>query len=150
MRRNRSLSMNSLFGRFSTDASTDPTARGLHWGGEQYKQFLKTTQVLHPSGTWLMLDEQPDSINDGFFINSPTDTSWSDIPASYHNGACGFSFADGHSEIKKWKSATSIYNVQFSDPPSKYFDVAGKSDFAWYLQRTGYILAATGAPQFGY
>ena len=25
-----------------------------------------------------------------------------DMPAAYHNGACGFSFADGHSEIKKW------------------------------------------------
>jgi len=27
---------------------------------------------------------------------------WSDMPASYHNGAAGFSFADGHSEIHKW------------------------------------------------
>ena len=25
-----------------------------------------------------------------------------DFPASYHNGACGFSFADGHAEIHKW------------------------------------------------
>jgi len=28
--------------------------------------------------------------------------SWEHLPASYHNGACGFTFADGHSEIKKW------------------------------------------------
>jgi prepilin-type N-terminal cleavage/methylation domain-containing protein/prepilin-type processing-associated H-X9-DG protein len=150
VRRNRSLSMNSLFGRFSTDASSDPTAKGLHWGGTDYKQFLKTTQVPKPSSTWLTLDEQADSINDGFFINSPSDKSWSDIPASYHNGACGFSFADGHSEIKKWKSATSIYPVAFRDPGNKYFDAAGQADFAWYLERTGYILAATGQPQFGY
>ena len=152
MRRNRSLSMNSIFGRFSTssDPNADPTARGLHWGGTEYKQFLKTTQVPKPSGTWLTMDEQADSINDGFFINSPSDSSWSDIPAAYHNGACGFSFADGHSEVKKWKSAASVYNVQFSDPGSKNFDAAGKNDFAWYLQRTGYILAAKGQPQFGY
>ena len=26
----------------------------------------------------------------------------SDDPAAYHNGAGGLSFADGHSEIKKW------------------------------------------------
>ncbi len=25
-----------------------------------------------------------------------------DFPSSYHNGACGFNFADGHSQIKKW------------------------------------------------
>jgi prepilin-type processing-associated H-X9-DG protein len=25
-----------------------------------------------------------------------------DMPGSYHNRACGFSFVDGHSEIKKW------------------------------------------------
>ena len=56
-----------------------------------------------------MIDEHPDSINDGYFINNPSGTAWQDIPASYHNGACGFSFADGHSEIKKWKSATSKY-----------------------------------------
>jgi prepilin-type N-terminal cleavage/methylation domain-containing protein/prepilin-type processing-associated H-X9-DG protein len=151
IRRNRSLSMNSMFGRFSTDASTDPTAHGVHWGDSvQYRQFLKTTQVPRPSGTWLTIDEHPDTINDGYFSNSPTDTSWNDIPASYHNGACGFSFADGHSEVKKWKSATSIYNVQFRDPGNKVFDAAGKADYAWYLQRTGFILNATGAPQFGY
>jgi prepilin-type N-terminal cleavage/methylation domain-containing protein/prepilin-type processing-associated H-X9-DG protein len=152
MRRNRSLSMNSMFGRFSTSTNPndDPTLRGLHWGGQEYRQFLKTTQVPKPSGTWLTIDEHPDTINDGFFINSPGDSSWNDVPASYHNGACGFSFADGHSEVKKWKSATSIYNVQFNDPPNKYFDAAGRNDFTWYIQRTGYILAATGAPQFGY
>jgi len=43
-----------------------------------------------------------------------------------------------------------MYNVQFSDPPNKPFDAAGRADFAWYLQRTGYILATTGQPQFGY
>ena len=152
IRRNRSLSMNSMFGRFSTSTNPndDPTLRGLHWGGQEYRQFLKTTQVPKPSGTWLTIDEHPDTINDGFFINGPSDSSWNDIPASYHNGACGFSFADGHSEVKKWKSATSVYNVQFSRPASKYFDTAGRADFAWYLQRTGYILATTGQPQFGY
>jgi prepilin-type processing-associated H-X9-DG protein len=28
-----------------------------------------------------------------------------DFPASYHNGACGFSFCDGHSEIHKWNGS---------------------------------------------
>lgn len=153
--RNRSLSMNCVFGRFAsgpTDGTgnPDPTLKGLNWGLQQYIQYLKQTQVLRPAKTWLFLDEHPDSINDGYFINNPAVLHWQDIPASYHNGACGFAFADGHSEIKKWLSWTSKLPVRFvySTPPA--FDAAGKLDFNWYLERTGYVLASSGTPQFGY
>jgi len=27
---------------------------------------------------------------------------WFDVPGTYHNGGCGFAFADGHSESHKW------------------------------------------------
>jgi len=151
--RNRSLSMNSIFGRFKSVVQGDPTAGGVNWGFGQYKQYLKQAQVPKPAKTWLFLDEQPDSINDGYFINNPTDNIWDDIPASYHCGACDFSFADGHSEIKKWRSRSSIYPVEYRGypyPTRITFDVAGRSDFAWYLERTGYILNSNGAPQFGY
>jgi prepilin-type N-terminal cleavage/methylation domain-containing protein/prepilin-type processing-associated H-X9-DG protein len=148
-RRNRSLSMNSVFGRFSI--GNDPTAQGLNWGFSQYKQYLKLSQCPKPAKTWLTLDEHPDSINDGYFINNPAVSSWQDIPACYHNGACGFSFADGHSEIKKWRSATSKYKqVRYSYPAQMTFDAAGRLDFQWYLERTGYIDARTGALMFGY
>lgn len=147
--RNRSLSMNSIFGRFSI--GNDDTARGLNWGFPQYKQYLKQAQVLRPAKTWLVMDEHPDSINDGYFINNPNATAWQDLPASYHNGACGFSFADGHSEIKKWQSASSKYTaVLYAYPSTKSFDALGRKDFAWYLERTGYVLANNGQPQFGY
>lgn len=148
--RNRSLAMNSIFGRFST--GNDATVRGVNWGFEQYKQYLKLGQVPRPAKTWVFLDEHPDTINDGYFINNPTATAWQDIPASYHNGACGFSFADGHSEIKKWRSGTSKYmKVSYTEnPPRMNFDAVGRLDFAWYLERTGYIMATTGQPQFGY
>jgi len=151
--RNRSLSMNSIFGRFSTskDPNADPTNKGLNWGFTQYRQYLKQSEVSHPSKTWLILDEHPDSINDGYFINNPTTSAWQDLPASYHNGACGFSFADGHSEIKKWLSASSKYtSVLYRYPNTKTFDAAGRADFAWYLERTGYIDARTGRPSFNY
>lgn len=147
-RRNRSLSMNSIFGRFSI--GNDPTAQGLNWGFQQYRQYLKITQVPRPSKTWLVIDEQADSINDGYFINNPGATSWQDRPASYHNGACGFSFADGHSEIRKWKSETSKYPVMYFYAGDKLFDAAGQMDFNWYLERTGYIDARSGAPAYGY
>lgn len=146
--RNRSLSMNSIFGRFSI--GDDPTKRGQNWGFPEYTQYLKQTQVPRPAKTWLVIDEHPDSINDGYFINNPTAAYWQDIPASYHGGACGFSFADGHSEIKKWTSRTSQYNrvAYVGDPPRMNFDAAGRADFRWYLERTGYVRG--GIPQFGY
>ena len=61
-----------------------------------------------PAKTWVFIDEHPDSINDAACavqMVEPAATSGSiiDFPASYHNGACGFSFADGHSEIRRWK-----------------------------------------------
>jgi prepilin-type N-terminal cleavage/methylation domain-containing protein/prepilin-type processing-associated H-X9-DG protein len=150
--RNRSLSMNSIFGRFSsTGEAGDNTGGGFNWGMPQYRQYLKQSQVVRPAKTWLFLDEHPDSINDGYFINNPVDQNhWQDIPASYHNGACGFSFADGHSEIRKWKSASSIYKVQYQYPATKVFDSAGKADFAWYNERVGFVDARTGAPAYNY
>jgi prepilin-type N-terminal cleavage/methylation domain-containing protein/prepilin-type processing-associated H-X9-DG protein len=149
--RNRSVSMNSVFGLDST-GQEGSTAAGLNWALPQYRQYLKQAQVPQPAKTWLFLDEHPDSINDGCFFNNPTADSWQDIPASYHNGACGFSFADGHSEIKKWRSGTSEYKGVMFDygRPRMKFDGAGRADYAWYLERTGYVDAKAGLPAYNY
>ncbi len=134
-RRLRSNSMNALFGRSNNDAG-DNTARGASWAfGGAYRQFLKTGDVPSPAMTWLTLDEHPDSVNDAFFVTDPAVNNWQDIPASYHNGACGFSFADGHAEVHKWLSAASKYPVDFSYGPTKPFDLAGKRDMQWYKER---------------
>jgi prepilin-type N-terminal cleavage/methylation domain-containing protein/prepilin-type processing-associated H-X9-DG protein len=81
------------------------------WSGPEWKVYQKTSDMVNPGAamTWVLLDEREDSINDGFFVVDMTGypnngRAWKmvDYPASYHNGAGGFSFADGHSEIKKW------------------------------------------------
>lgn len=137
--RRRSISMNSLFGRFSN--GNDSTVLGQSWGNPGYVQYLKATQVRSPSKTWVTIDEHADTINDGYFVNSATATGWSDIPATYHNGGTGFAFADGHSEIHKWRSTTSIYPVTTKGyPSSKPFDAAGRNiDFKWYFDNTGFL-----------
>ena len=135
----RSNSMNALFG-YSGDNGHDDRD-GKSWWNQSYRQFLKQTTVPQPANTWLTLDEHADSINDGFFINDIGSGSWGDTPGSYHGGGCGFSFADGHAEIHKWKSQTSIYNVTFvSTGGYKPFDALGRIDWQWYSDRTGYIL----------
>jgi len=78
--------------------------------GPLWRVYRKTTDISDPgpANTYVLLDEREDSINDGFFVVSmdgypnASQTKMVDFPASYHNRAGGFSFADGHSEIKKW------------------------------------------------
>ncbi len=69
-----------------------------------YKHYIKYSDMLYPgpAQTWVFLDEHPDSINDAGCFN-PRPTVVVDVPATYHNGACGLSFADGHAEIHKWR-----------------------------------------------
>ncbi len=81
--------------------------------GPAWKVYNKTTDMNDPgaSNTYVLLDEREDSINDGFFVvgmdgyPDNAQTKMVDFPASYHNRAGGFSFADGHAEIRKWVDA---------------------------------------------
>ncbi len=75
-----------------------------------YKMFFKTSDFAstRASDIHVFVDEHPDSINNGAFgvwmanPRNPAQAWIFDYPASYHNGACGFSFADGHAITKKW------------------------------------------------
>jgi prepilin-type N-terminal cleavage/methylation domain-containing protein/prepilin-type processing-associated H-X9-DG protein len=72
-----------------------------------YRVFISEADMVDPgpANTWVMADEHPDSINDGGLAVKMDVPEVIDYPAAYHNNAGGFSFADGHSEIKKWKTA---------------------------------------------
>ena len=134
----RSNSMNALFG---WSGITPPDDRnGISWAdGGRWRQYLKQANVILPAATWVTLDEQPDSINDAFFIVGYNPTEWGDVPGSYHGNGCGFSFADGHAEIHAWKSQTSFYPVEFiSQGGYKRFDALGQVDYNWYRDHTGY------------
>ena len=86
---------------------------GYNVNNPGYVQFLKLTTITRPSDIFVFLDEHPDSITDGNFLNivnattssSPysslayAEDEWTRLPASYHNGAGSFSFADGHAEV---------------------------------------------------
>ena len=61
-----------------------------------------------PGSLWVFLDESPGSINAPYFLCDPVinPNQWVDLPAAYHNGSGGISFADGHGEIRKWRDPT--------------------------------------------
>jgi prepilin-type N-terminal cleavage/methylation domain-containing protein/prepilin-type processing-associated H-X9-DG protein len=126
-KRLRSLSMNAFMGPFNVGT---PNARNTFY---DYRQFLKTTDIPSPSMIFVILDEHPNSINDGYFLLDPNSPSWGDGPAWYHNGAAGFSFADGHSEIYKWKSQG--VRVPMGGDLGWPGANAGPADVAWMRQR---------------
>jgi prepilin-type N-terminal cleavage/methylation domain-containing protein/prepilin-type processing-associated H-X9-DG protein len=109
----RSYSMNNWVGG---NGDTPPLYKGYWGGGGNWVVFRKITGMLRPgpSMTFVLLDERQDSINDGYFVTemdgypSLASTKIVDYPASYHNNAAGFAFADGHSEIHRWKDGRTI------------------------------------------
>ena len=88
-----------------------------------------------PSKLWVFVDEHSDSINDGRMIPGVTDpNSWVELPASYHNGACGFSFADRHAEIKKWLEKSTRVPVRKSQYHG--FSAPNSRDILWVIERS--------------
>lgn len=134
MPRVRSNAMNGFIGDRSNSRLT-----GLNdedWYGKYgYMQYVKLTSIVRPSpaNLWLLVDEHPDSINDGWLIPNPIEPNrFVDLPASYHNGACGFAFTDGHSEIHKWHGATIQPVIK-----QQYNGFAGDPrDVQWFIERS--------------
>jgi prepilin-type processing-associated H-X9-DG protein/prepilin-type N-terminal cleavage/methylation domain-containing protein len=136
-KRFRTYAMNAFCGR--NDRS--PTSgNGRSWADPSYRQLLSLADFPNPQKTWVTIEEHADSLNDGFFIVQLNATAWGDLPASYHKGACNFSFADGHVETHPWRSSRSKIPVTAKTFPSPQpFDAAGKQDYQWYKERTGYV-----------
>ena len=140
-------------GPFGT-VTTAPTTRSMSmnafmnpinlysWGGGISRIYRKLSDITKPSPVdcWVFIDESPGTINDGSFVCDPlgTPTQWVDLPAAYHKGSGGISFADGHSEIRKW------HDARVFDGLSDRFDNAYPSapkqspptDLKWLQDRT--------------
>jgi prepilin-type N-terminal cleavage/methylation domain-containing protein/prepilin-type processing-associated H-X9-DG protein len=125
----RSMSMSNWVGG-NGDVPPNKDYRG-YWGqGANWVVFRKLSGMVAPGPamTYVLLDERQDSINDGYLVvemdgyPSLASTKIVDFPASYHGGACGFAFADGHSEVHKWKDPrttpplTAMLNLNVTTP----------------------------------
>ena len=133
----RSYSMNGFVGDVANIANWISGQTTHNW-----KRFLKSGDIapMGPSKLWVLLDECPDSINDGFFavrMQPDTTAKWTDVPASTHNGASGFSFADGHAEIKKWLDNNTLapvrHKIGMGCPDNEQYS---PDDITWMQQRT--------------
>ncbi len=107
-----------------------------------YKHVKKTSEFVFqgPTETWVFLDEHPCSINDAGFFN-PKGPAWVDQPASYHNGAAGVAFADGHSEIHRWVASLSTAAAKRVDTSLNNVTATvvapGDKDITWMSYRGG-------------
>jgi prepilin-type processing-associated H-X9-DG protein len=135
MDRVRSVSMNNFVGNPSraspsADAFTPPYKNV----NDPYSPYQTISHVRHPSTTFVFLDEREDSINDGTFSTDEMNLlHLRDVPASYHGGSSGFSFADGHSEMHKWTSGWILQPIQSTKINDQYFS-APVDDLTWVQQ----------------
>jgi prepilin-type N-terminal cleavage/methylation domain-containing protein/prepilin-type processing-associated H-X9-DG protein len=105
----RSISMNCWLNPF------------LAWNS-QCGVFRSQTDITNPTpaNLWVVLDENPASIGDGFFVCDPSNpTKWVDLPATYHAGGSGISFADGHAIIRKWSDPAVLRSSVGNVPPQQ-------------------------------
>lgn len=126
--RNRSMSMNSLVG--------NPGVLTNQFNPD-YVQFYKSAEMRDPSRIFVFLDEHPDTINDGFFMNRLETATWGNLPASYHNGAGNFSFGDGHTESHRWMVAGTIRPAQKGGVGGS-IPASPRTDYDWLLERTSF------------
>jgi prepilin-type processing-associated H-X9-DG protein len=73
--------------------------------GAKYPQYKHESDIVSPSPSQsiVFLDESKETVDDGYFaVQTPPSTDWQNSPTARHNKGCGFSFADGHSEIWHW------------------------------------------------
>ncbi|MEI8041868.1 MAG: prepilin-type N-terminal cleavage/methylation domain-containing protein [Verrucomicrobiota bacterium] len=122
----RSMSMNALMG--------DPGELTNRFN-PLYIQFYKSAEIRNPSGIFVFLDEQADTINDGFFVNRLENGSWGNLPGSYHNGGVNLTFADGHQESHRWLVPGTIRPV-LKERLANNIPATPATDFEWLKART--------------
>ena len=123
---------------------------GVNLNNTNYTQFFKITSIPRPSDIFVFLDEHPDSIDDGYFLNVDSDSqpTWTDLPASYHDGAASFSFADGHAEMHRWHDAQTMQPARAYgiNPPLPMPVTNGMRDISWVLSKMSIDRSAYATP----
>jgi hypothetical protein len=121
----RSVSMNNCIGQ-----------GGRLWTtSSAYTLYTNANQFGSPAQLFVFLDEREDSINDAVFFSDP-DTRFQiiDLPASYHDGAGAFGFADGHGEVHLWRDSRTSPVLQPGLPLILYVNMPGNVDIDWLQQ----------------
>jgi prepilin-type N-terminal cleavage/methylation domain-containing protein/prepilin-type processing-associated H-X9-DG protein len=142
----RSVAMNQAVG-----SMMNPPLRpvvGPWLGGDNgnpstvWRTYGKLGDVTQPSPSmlWVITDEHPDSINDaGLAVECALTNAAAkiiDYPASFHAKACGIAFADGHSEVHRWRDQRTMPPVLYNNNLPLNVASPNNPDVAWLQIRT--------------
>jgi prepilin-type N-terminal cleavage/methylation domain-containing protein/prepilin-type processing-associated H-X9-DG protein len=118
----------------------------IYPSGSPARIFNKESDLTTPgpSMTFVLIDENANSIDDGYFAGSPgLPKQWVNVPSTRHGNAGGLSYADGHSEIKRWTDgvviAQNVPNYTFPGGVT-YASDPNSGDNDWLEQRESVIL----------
>lgn len=135
----RSMSMNVYLGGWGgTDGGWGPAI-------SDYRIYRKMSDLHTPGPVWIFvfLDMREDSIDMGNFAtrmagwpNQPQLYGFYDLPGFYHHQACGFSFADGHSEMRRWRDARTMPPLVSGGLVHDTFASPHNPDVAWLQMRS--------------
>jgi prepilin-type processing-associated H-X9-DG protein len=114
-------------------------------GATKYKSVRKVSDLTGPgaSEVFILLDEHENSINDAHYfpfadLNRFNGNRWLDAPSGRHGNAGGFTFADGHSEIRKWRSGGLSKVIKAADgstprpyPDLPFIGASALLDYQW-------------------
>ena len=141
--RARSISMNVYLGGWGgTYGNWDHVMGGI-WS--DYKIYMKQGDLANPgpAKVFVFLDMREDSIDMGNFATCmagwPNDGSqyrFFDLPGFYHHRAAGFSFADGHSEIHRWRNPATMPPLVPNGNVADTFNSPNNLDILWLQEHS--------------
>jgi prepilin-type N-terminal cleavage/methylation domain-containing protein/prepilin-type processing-associated H-X9-DG protein len=114
---------------------------GNHRRNSPWRTYGKADEIVAPKPAllWILIDEDAKGLTDAAFAfeMEGADTPWGgpmwiEAPGIYHNGGCGFAFADGHADVHKWLSPARKLpgrRTFISNPQDM-------KDWAWVQERT--------------
>ncbi len=129
----RSMEMNFYLGGF---AGTDGGVRSV----APYRLFARTSEFIpSPSRIFVFLDVRPDVVSwpdfftdmTGYLPVAPAQYQISELPGDLHDGACGFSFADTHVELKRWRDPRTVPRTIAVSPLPTPLASPNNPDVAW-------------------
>lgn len=141
----RSISMSQAFINYDLNPGREPDwlNRGAPRPGNYYAFFTKSSNIKFPSRVFMTVDEHADSINDAAFAVDATlkgiRAKIIDYPAGYHNYAAGFSFADGHAELKRWRDGRTTPKVTFRNKMALNIASPNNVDVKWMQDNVSYL-----------
>ena len=117
---------------YSMNGQVAPGISSENPGWRKYQSKADLT-CPGPANTFVLCDESPVSINDGFIQCNLPIPDYPDLPAAYMDSGAGFGFADGHAEIHRWVSSTLLVPIV---PGVIMHHVSGNNaDYTWYSSR---------------